>query len=106
MMKATMDAIAAGIRGILHDFSGEIRLIFRGTFSLHYILTPGTKNDAMHERKQVVALGFRKLQFESQNELDDRQVEGDHGIGTSPLSGNCGLATNNFFVKGGCPLYV
>jgi hypothetical protein len=74
--------------------------------NLRNVLTPGTKNDAMHERKQVVALGFRKLQFESQNELDDRQVEGYHGIGTSPLSGNCGLATVNFSIKVGCPLSV
>jgi hypothetical protein len=54
----------------------------------------------------VIQLWFRKFQFESQNELDDRQVEGYHGIGTSPLSGNCGVVTNNFFIKGGCPPYV
>ena len=46
---------------------------------LRNVLTSGTKNDAMNQGKQVISLGFRKLQFKSQNELDDRQVEGYHG---------------------------
>jgi hypothetical protein len=29
--------------------------------NLRNVLTPGTKNDAMNERKQVISLGLRKL---------------------------------------------
>jgi hypothetical protein len=74
--------------------------------NLSNVLTPSAKNDAVNERKQVIPLGFRKLQFESQNELDDRQVEGYHGSGTSPLSGNCGVVTDNFSTKERCPLSI
>jgi hypothetical protein len=39
----------------------------------------------MDERKQVIPLGFRKLQFKSKNELDDWQVEGYYSSGTFPF---------------------
>jgi hypothetical protein len=67
------------------------------------VLASGTKNDTMNERKQVIQLGFRTLQLQSQNKLDDRQVEGYHGIGISPLSGKIGSVTVNFSIKGRCP---
>jgi hypothetical protein len=73
---------------------------------LRDIFAPSTKNDAMNESVQVIPLRSRKLQLKSQNKLDDGQVEGYHGSGTSPLSGNFGVVTRNFSTKGGCPLSV
>ncbi|MEK3875908.1 hypothetical protein [Paenibacillus sp. FSL M7-0420] len=71
-------------RGVIQ----EIRDVAQVTFALGRllglgnILSFGTQNDAMDEGEQMTQLRLEEFQFQSQNELDDGQVEGYHDCGT------------------------
>ena len=84
----------------------QVTIASSGISDLRHILTSRTQNDAVDEGKQMAELRFRKFQLQGQNELDDGQAEGYHGIGTPPLLGNCGVVTDNFSIQGRCPSSV
>ncbi|KPV59668.1 hypothetical protein QJ48_09770 [Paenibacillus sp. A3] len=62
-------------------------VVFGSLLYLCDILASGAENDTMDQSKQMSELWFGKFQFQCQNELDDRHVEGYHKNGTSPLYG-------------------
>lgn len=80
--------------------AAQMPIVFSGLLNLGGIFPSGAKNDAMNESKQMTELRLGKLQFQSQNKLDDGQVEGYHGIGTSPLSSKLWSGKRQFLYKG------
>lgn len=71
-------------------------VVFSSVLNLRDIFTSGTENDAMDQSEQMIQLWFGKFQFQCQNELDDRQIEGYHENGTSPFIGNCVCGEQQF----------